>query len=182
MAEPNEKQKRFAAEYLIDLNATQAAIRAGYSEKTAGQKGFDLLKKVEIQKLIQEGVEKRSERTEITQDQVVRELAKVAFSDLRKVLTASGGLVDTQDWDDDVAGFVSSVEVVKKPSGEFDEDGRPIIDHVHKIRAWDKMAALEKLGKHLGMFVDRSKIEHDVSDPMRDLLSYVAENGGRLGR
>lgn len=159
----NEKQKRFAEEYLIDLNATQAAIRAGYSEKTAGQKGFDLLKKVEIQKAVQAGMQKRSERTEITQDRVLQELAKVAFSDLRKVLTTGGALMDAQDWGDDVAGFISSVEVVKKPSGEQDEDGRPIVDHVHKIRAWDKMAALEKLGKHLGMFVDRSK--HEVSGP-----------------
>lgn len=181
MAALNEKQKRFAAEYLIDLNATQAAIRAGYSEKTAGRQAFDLLKKPEIQDAIQQGMQKRSERTEITQDQVLQELAKVAFSDLRKVLTAGGALIDAQDWDDDVAGFISSIEVVKKPSGEFDEDGRPIVDHVHKIRAWDKMAALEKLGKHLGMFIDRSKVEHDVSDPMKDLLSYVAENGKRLG-
>lgn len=181
MAGLNEKQKRFAAEYLIDLNATQAAIRAGYSEKTAGVQGFGLLKKPEIQKLIQELMEARSERTEITQDQVLKELAKVAFSDLRKVLTPGGALIDAQDWDDDVAGFISSVEVVKKPSGEQDEEGRPVVEHVHKIKAWDKMAALEKLGKHLGMFIDRSKVEHDVSDPMKDLLSYVAENGKRLG-
>ncbi|WP_206540419.1 terminase small subunit [Leisingera sp. ANG-M7] len=159
----NEKQKRFAEEYLIDLNATQAAIRAGYSEKTAGRQGFDLLKKPEIQKAVQEGMERRAERTEITQDRVLQELAKVAFSDLRKVLTPGGALIDAQDWDDDVAGFISSVEVVKKPSGEQDEEGRPIVEHVHKIRAWDKMAALEKLGKHLGMFVDRSK--HEVSGP-----------------
>jgi len=159
----NEKQKRFAAEYLIDLNATQAAIRAGYSEKTAGQKGFDLLKKVEIQKAVRAGMQERSERTEITQDRVLQELAKVAFSDLRKVLTSGGALIDAQDWDDDVAGFISSVEVVKKPSGEHDEEGRPVVEHVHKIKAWDKMAALEKLGKHLGMFVDRSK--HEVSGP-----------------
>ncbi|MFV1484513.1 MULTISPECIES: terminase small subunit [unclassified Phaeobacter] len=158
------KQQRFVEEYLVDLNATQAAIRAGYSEKTAGHQGFAHLKKPQIQKAVQECMEERSKRTEITQDRVLNELAKVAFSDLRKVLTSSGALIDTQDWDDDVAGFVSSVEVVKKPSGEFDEDGRPIVDHVHKIRAWDKMAALEKLGKHLGMFVERSKVEHSGPD------------------
>jgi phage terminase small subunit len=159
----NEKQKRFAAEYLIDLNATQAAIRAGYSEKTAASQGQRLLTNVEIQKLVQRGMDERGERTEITQDRVLQELAKVAFSDLRKVLTPGGALIDAQDWDDDVAGFISSVEVVKKPSGEHDEEGRPVVEHVHKIKAWDKMAALEKLGKHLGMFVDRSK--HEVSGP-----------------
>ncbi|AUQ74767.1 terminase small subunit [Phaeobacter piscinae] len=159
-AKLNEKQKRFAEEYLIDLNATQAAIRAGYSERTAEQQGYQLLQKTSVMEAVRDAQEARSKRTEITQDKVLQELAKVAFSDLRKVLTTGGALIDAQDWEDDVAGFVSSVEVVKKPSGEYDEDGNPIIDHVHKIRAWDKMAALEKLGKHLGMFVDRSKVEH----------------------
>jgi phage terminase small subunit len=76
----NEKQKRFVKEYLVDLNATQAAIRAGYSKKTAGSQGQRLLKNVEIQTAIQASATRRAQRTEITADRVVEELATVAFS------------------------------------------------------------------------------------------------------
>ena len=77
----NERQRRFADEYPIDLNATQAAIRAGYSEKTAYSVGHRLLKNVEIQKCIQARLQDRAERTEITQDKVLKELAKIGFAD-----------------------------------------------------------------------------------------------------
>lgn len=75
-----EKQKRFVAEYLVDLNATQAAIRAGYSEKTAEQMGYQLLQKTSVQKAVQIAMKDRQQRTEITQDRVLDELGKVAFS------------------------------------------------------------------------------------------------------
>ena len=81
MPELTEKQKRFVYEYLIDLNATQAAIRAGYSPKTAYSMGQRLLKKVEIQAAIQEAMSERQKRTEITQDKVLEEIGKVAFHD-----------------------------------------------------------------------------------------------------
>ena len=74
-----KKQERFAEEYLVDLNATQAAIRAGYSPKTAYSMGQRLLKNVEVQKAIQAAMEQRSKRTEITQDLVLDEIGKVAF-------------------------------------------------------------------------------------------------------
>lgn len=80
MARLTEKQKRFIAEYLVDLNATQAAIRAGYSEKTAYSAGQRMLKKVEIHAAIQEAMQERQERTEITQDKVLTEIGKVAFA------------------------------------------------------------------------------------------------------
>lgn len=75
-----EKQERFVAEYLVDLNATAAAKRANYSERTAYSMGQRLLKKVEIQAAIQEAIKKRARRTEITQDMVLKELAAIAFS------------------------------------------------------------------------------------------------------
>ena len=75
-----EKQKRFVAEYLVDLNATQAAIRAKYSEKTAEQMGYQLLQKTSVQKAVQEAMKNRQQRTEITQDKVLEELGKVAFA------------------------------------------------------------------------------------------------------
>ena len=77
-----EKQKRFADEYLTDLNATQAAIRAGYSEKTARSIGQRLLTKVDIQKYIQERLKERQERAEITQEMIVNELCKLGFAEV----------------------------------------------------------------------------------------------------
>lgn len=145
------KQERFVAEYLIDLNATQAAIRSGYSARTADQQGSRLLANVKVAAAIAEAQAKRSDRTQITQDRVLKELAKIGFSDLRKMLTPGGNLVDPQEWDDETAGAISSMEIVTRPGG-VNEDGEREVEHVAKIRAWDKLAALEKIGKHLGMF------------------------------
>lgn len=77
---PNDRQKRFCDEYLIDLNATQAAIRAGYSAKTAEQMGYKLVQKSSVQEYLQKRLSERSERTEITQDMVLNELKKVGFA------------------------------------------------------------------------------------------------------
>lgn len=145
------KQERFVAEYLIDLNATQAAIRAGYSEKTADKQGSQLLGKTSIKAAISEAQAKRSERTEITQDRVLAELAKIGFSDLRKVLTKTGNLAGPDDWDDETAGAIASMEIITR-SGGVNGEGEREVEHVAKIKTWDKLSALEKLGKHLGMF------------------------------
>lgn len=148
------RQSRFVDEYLVDLNATQAAIRAGYSTKSAGIVGFENLKKPKIAGMISERMKKREDRTEITQDRVLKELARLGFADLRDIFTPSGHLKQPSEWSDAMGAAVSSVEVVIRPSGEFDEDGRPEVEHVHKIKLWDKNSALEKIAKHLGMFAD----------------------------
>lgn len=149
------KQARFVEEYLIDLNATQAAIRTGYSAKTAEVQGCRLLSIAKINAAVVKAMDKRTQRTEVTQDMVIAELAKIGFSDLRNVLTNSGQLIDPQDWDDKTAGAISSIEVVARLGGNGD-DNEPI-DYTHKIKTWDKGSALEKLGKHLGMFVDKTE-------------------------
>ena len=164
MSKLTAKQRRFVEEYLIDLNATQAAIRAGYSEKAARIQGCENLTKPNIQSAIAEAQKARSDRTEVTADMVVKELARIGFSDLRNMLTPNGSLLDPQDWDDDTAAAISSIEVVTNTGeGGKDEDGRKIVEHTHKIKVWDKNNALEKLGKHLGMFVERHKHSGNVS-------------------
>jgi phage terminase small subunit len=155
------KQERFVAEYLIDLNATQAAIRAGYSEKTANEQGSRLLANVKIAAAVAEAQAKRSQRTQITQDMVLAELAKIGFSDLRRVLTSTGNLSGPQDWDDSTAGAIASVEIVTRPGG-VDENGEREVEHVAKIKTWDKLSALEKLGKHLGMFGGEGSADDDA--------------------
>lgn len=145
------KQARFVEEYLIDLNATQAAIRAGYSKKTADKQGSQLLGKPSIAEAIAAARAKRSKRTEITQDRVLAELAKVGFSDIRKLLTPTGNLIGPNEWDDDTAGAVASIEIVTRPGG-VDESGEREVEHVAKIRTWDKLSALDKLAKHVGLY------------------------------
>jgi len=86
------KQERFVEEYLVDLNATQAAIRAGYSEQTARVIGHENLTKPDIQKAITAAREKQQRRVEITADRVLEEYAKIAFFDPRKLFTAGGGI------------------------------------------------------------------------------------------
>ncbi|MEW6234733.1 MAG: terminase small subunit [Candidatus Omnitrophota bacterium] len=149
------KQSRFIEEYLVDLNATRAAIRAGYSPKTAEIIGFENLRKPKIQKAIEDATKQQSERTQIKADEVVKELARIAFSDIRQVI----------EWDE-------SGKVTVKPSSEIKKDAaRGIVEITRrvasdgavtlKIKMADKLGALNSLGKHLGMFIE--KIEHSGS-------------------
>ncbi|MEX0285098.1 MAG: terminase small subunit [Paracoccaceae bacterium] len=157
-----DKQQRFVEEYLIDLNGTQAAIRAGYSEKTAPEQASRLLRNVKVASAIKEAKTARSERTQVAQDNVVCELARIAFSDLRKMMTSGGALLDPQDWDDDTAAAIASVEVVTTYTGETDENGNKVPEYTKKIKTWDKNSALEKLCKHLGMFTEKVDVTQTI--------------------
>lgn len=155
------KQDAFVQEYLIDLNATQAAIRAGYSEKTAYSVGHENLSKPEIAEAIVKAKNDRAERVQVKQDDVLRELMRLGFSDIRKVLTNEGNLLSPADWDDETAASISSIEVVTRPTNEKAEDGSTVVEHTHKIKTWDKNSALTNLGKHLALFTER----HEHSGP-----------------
>lgn len=147
-----DKQRRFVQEYLIDLNATQAAARAGYSEKTAYSIGQENLKKPEVLAAIQGAIDERSERTKITQDMVLKELAKLGFSDMRKFTQwGSGGvrLKDSEELSDEDAACIAEVsEVTTLNGGSI------------KFKLHDKKGSLELLGKHLGMFHEKIDIKH----------------------
>jgi len=136
----------FAKEYLIDLNATQAAIRAGYSKRTAKSQGQRLLTYVDVAAEIQKAKAERTERTEITADMVVRRLAEIGFGDLRRCFDSDGHLVRPQDMPDDVAALLAGIEVVTVHLGQGE------VEHVAKIKTRDTVRALELLGKHTGAF------------------------------
>lgn len=161
MGSLNEKQARFVAEYLIDLNATQAATRAGYSAKTAGQQGFELLKKPEIAEAIRSAMDARADRTEITQDRVLRELAKIGFSDIRKAVRWGEGIAVT-DPESGAVEIANGVALVG--SEEIDDDTAAAVSEISqtaqgiKIKLHDKRAALVDIGRHLGMFVDKTEL------------------------
>jgi len=143
------KQAAFVREYLVDLNATQAAIRAGYSAKTASRIGPELLGKTCVQDAIAVGIKARSERVEITADQVLKEYARIALFDPRKLFGADGALLAIIDIDDDTAAAIAGIEVMSV--GNADGVGKVI-----KIRLASKVAALDSVARHLGMFAKDS--------------------------
>lgn len=143
------KQLRFVDEYLIDLNATQAAIRAGYSPNVAGEMGCENLKKPNVRKLIDIQMAERAKRTGINADRIVREIAKMAFVNPLDVINIKDATVKDGINNDDAAA-ISSVKVKIIPT----EDGE-IVER--EIKLSDKTRNLELLGKHVGMFKDDSK-------------------------
>lgn len=148
----NDKQRKFAEEYLVDLNATQAAIRAGYSAKTAGSQGERLLKNVEIQSYLQKRMKDRGKRLEITQDRVLLEVARVAFRDVREFYDEEGNLLPPKMLSDDAAACLDGLDVYEERDGEG-----AIIGYTKKIRFADKMQALNLLMRHMGL--DKVSVE-----------------------
>lgn len=148
-------QKRFCDEYLIDLNATRA-YKVAYpnckKDETASAAGSRMLGNVKVQEYILGKQKEIEKRTEVTQDMVIKELAKIAFSDIRKLYTENGQLRNVADLDDDVAGAISSLETLEEYDGYGDEKEK--VGDTQKVKLLDKTKALELLGKHLGIFND----------------------------
>lgn len=163
------KQQRFVAEYLIDLNATQAAIRAGYSQRTARSVASENLTKPDISQEIARQQAQRSDRVEVTQDWVVRELQRIAASDPRKLYDKHGQLKPITELDDDSAASLAGVEI---ESMATEEGETPI--RVRKVKRWEKTKALELLGRHLGMWNDKLQIGLDD-----DLAARLSAARGR---
>ena len=174
-----EKQERFVEEYLVDLNATQAAIRANYSKKTAYSQGQRLLKNVEVQEAIQTAVKKRSERTEITQDMVLKELASVAFAngtDFARVVVREEP-VHVVDEDGQLQQVVKKVQKVELFDTEkVDEKKRAAIASIKEgkygieVSSYDKIRALELIGKHLGMFDTKTPQKTEAESNLLEML------------
>lgn len=154
------KQQLFVKEYLVDLNATQAAIRAGYKEKTARAIGAENLTKPNIQAAIESAMNKRSQRTEITADRVLQEYAKIAFFDPRRLYRDDGQPVDITELDDDTAGAIAGLEVLDEFSGSGED--RTQIGFTKKYKIADKVRALDSVARHLGMFKDSIKLEGEI--------------------
>lgn len=146
MAKLTAKQQKFVEEYLIDLNATQAAIRAGYSVDTATEIGCENLRKPNISEVVAKAMAERSRRTGINQDRVVEELAKMAFVKITDIADANGRIKDGAT-DEDLA-CVESIKVKRSDSDTGSSEER-------EIKIASKVRSLELLGKHLGMWNDK---------------------------
>jgi phage terminase small subunit len=166
-----DKQKVFCDEYLKDLNASQAVLRAGYNTKYPDKIGSQMLGKTRVKEYIEKRMREREKRTEITQDKVLNELAKIAFAsgaDFAKVVTRKElkgrreieyqqvEVIDTDSLSTNMKSAISAIKETK---------------HGISVESYDKVKALELLGKHLGMFKDTVELTGgvDVNNPMAGL-------------
>ena len=185
MSKLTPKQERFFAEYLIDLNATQAAIRAGYSEKTARQVGAENLSKPDVAAAIARRREKIAAKLEVTQERIVAELAKIGFSDIRKAVNWRANVTAmVEDPDTGEQRLAVTNEVALIGSEDIDDDTAAAIAEISqtdkgglKVKLHDKKGALVDLGKHLGMFKER--VEHSGVDgaPLLPVINVTISGG-----
>lgn len=150
------KQLRFVQEYLKDLNATQAAIRAGYSRRTADQLGHQLLKKPSVAAAVSERAGKVLEKAEVTVERIVQEAAAIAFHDARKLFHTDGRLKAPHELDDETAAAIAGIEVEQLFEGRGED--RAMVGTLHKVKRWEKTKALELLAKYRKMFDDAPKV------------------------
>lgn len=149
------KQQNFAQEYLVDFNAGQAAIRAGYSKRSARVKGCELLKDPRIKEIIDKRLEELAERTRMTQEQVFQELVKVAKADMSDFAT----------WGPEGVQFKDSAELRPEDTAAVAEVSQTVTEHggTRRIRLHDKLKALEMLSRYFGMFTDRQIVTGEMT-------------------
>ena len=164
-----KKQKLFVEEYLIDLNATQAAIRAGYSPDSAKEIGCENLTKPNIRACIDKAMAERSKRTGINQDRILQELAKLAFVNPADVIDFDEATVKSDAAKEDLA-CIQSVRTKTMSSDKGDMIER-------EVKLCDKKAALELLGKHLGMFKENVKVNVETSEKLEDIFAQIGGEG-----
>lgn len=162
-----DKQARFVDEYLVDLNATQAAVRAGYSAKTANEQGARLLANVSVQNAIRERQEVLKMKTEITQEWVVERYRRIVEGcDKRLFFNDDGSVKPPSQWSAEMGLAVAGFEVQ-----ELGDEGLAV--SVSKLRFQDAKAALDSLARHLGMFKD--KVEVSVDESLAERLARAKE-------
>ena len=150
----NDRQAVFCQEYMVDLNATQAAIRAGYSAKTANKSAWRVMARDDVRREIQRLMGERSDRTRVSADRVLLELARIAFVNPTDVLSVVDSSVKAGMSPDDAA-VIAGIKVKISPA----KDG----EHIEReVRLHDKVKALELLGRHLNLFGDRVRLEGPV--------------------
>jgi phage terminase small subunit len=177
-----DRQQLFVAEYLKDLCAAAAARRAGYSACTAEQIGYQLLQKTSVRQAIQEGIVARASRLEVQADAVLRELMFVAFSDIGKVLDFSADDVPLRPGLRAKARrAIKSLRRKRRRGGA----GDPWQVEELEVVLWDKVQALDRLGRHLGLWQERPALEAlldgldpCVAGPLREALARLLTGGG----
>jgi len=183
--EINLRQKRFVSEYIIDFNGTKAAERSGYSKKTAAEQAARLLTYVKIQAAITEALRDRELRTQITADNVLIGLYKIAVADLSEAYNADGSLKNIHDIPKEVRQAMAGIEVFEEFVGRGED--RIKIGETKKVKFWDKTRPYELLAKHLKLLTDKIEIRDinsfdDLSDTEKEnmLRNWEEKNRGKI--
>lgn len=162
------KQKRFVDEYLIDLNATQAAIRAGYSKKTAQEQSARLLSKVIVSEAVAKKRKQLEHETGITRERIVREMARLAFFNVKNMFDDCGNPLPICMLNDDVAAAINGIDVAAIGNNDVG------IGQVMKYKIPDKNKSLENLAKMLG-YMDRDRTrEQNSTERLIDAMENFA--------
>lgn len=179
------KQQRFVEEYLVDLNATAAAERAGYSAKSANKIAGELLGKTGVQAAITAGLKEKRKRSRLTADRVLREVANLAYSDIGDIFDFSGDELRMRvprDIPAHARRCIKSVKVKRHREGRG-EDAREV--EVIEFQLWDKSSALEKLAQHLNLYAEKPSLElflaslpQAIADAIRAALEDDVSPGG----
>lgn len=165
------KQERFVLEYLTDLNATQAAIRAGYAPGSADVTGSRLLGNARIMAAINAGRQKTADKLEITRERVLMEYARLAFADPRKFFREDGTVKHPTELDDDTAAALASFEVLEEFAGAG--PNRYQIGDTKKVKWTDKKAALDSIARMMGFNQDKMTIAGDAENPLTVLMQQI---------
>ena len=173
--ELTERQKAFCREFLVDYNGTAAAKRAGYAARGAHVEASRLLRNAKVAARLAELRAERSARTGITADQVLEELAVVAFSDVTHYEVGDDGrVVLTGEAAQSATRALSSV---KRKTKQFMQKGELVTEHDFEIRLWNKPRALEMMGRHLGLFKEDAPAPPQRAGSLWDHINSVSKNG-----
>lgn len=161
------KQERFVDEYLTDLNATQAAIRAGYSQKTASRQAIELLQKTHVAAVVSERQKQISSETGITRNRIIQEMARLAFFNIKGLVDSEGNPKPIHELSDDVAAVINGIDiaVIGNPDNQA--------AYVKKYKVPDKNKALENLSRILG-YMDRDNGNKDSAELLADAMNNLA--------
>jgi phage terminase small subunit len=174
----SRKQELFVAEYLVDLNGTRAAIKAGYSEKTATEQASRLLTRVKVVQAIREELEKRFQKLEISADKVLQGIAKMAYFDPRKFFHEDGSLKKVTELDPDTAQALAGIEVNEIWSGRGER--REQVGTVTRVKFPDRGLNLERLGRYLKLFTDKVELSGSVAVEVADRLREARKRAAEL--
>lgn len=172
MKKLNDRQSRFVSEYLVDLNATQAAIRAGYSKKTAGQIGDENLKKPQIAIAIKQAMDSRNKRVQINADYVLNRLVEIDQLDVLDILDNAGNFKPIMEWPKTWRQTLSGVDLQEIMSGDVETV-------IRKIKWPDKLRNLELLGKHVAVSAFREQVEVNVTHTLSERMAKARERATR---
>ena len=168
------KQQRFVDEYLTDLNATAAAIRAGYSEKTANQQGPRLLVNVGVAAAIAKAMEERSERVQADADWVLQQAVEVVKLDIADIMDDVGAIKPVKEWPSAWRKMLAGADVQHLYEGSG--RNRKRVGEIVKLRFLDRLKALEMVGRHVNVQAFKDKVEVDPGDKWQDLLDAVTNS------